>query len=255
MRAVTRVTRILECVAAAAGRGIALGELAQKCGLDKATTLRIAGALCAAGWLSRSSDSARYRIGAEAWLAGRRGDPMLERLERTSSRHLAALARTSGDTAYLAVRSGLEMVFLHRADGAEPLRARIEIGHRQTVAVGCTGLSWLAAVDADASDLALRELAPVMKALKIDRADLARQVARSRERGYAFSKGSVFFGVPAVGLAVRTPDGEPIAAISLAANAERLTSVHIAKVLPALRVAVAAIERSLRRASTDRRFS
>jgi DNA-binding IclR family transcriptional regulator len=245
MRAAIRLTRILQVVAAGATGGLTLAELAHKCELDKATALRLARALGETGWLVRCAESGRFRLGAEAWLAGRRGSPQLDALARAAPRQLNALARATGDTAYLAVRSGSEMVFVARAEGSAPIRAKVDVGHRQTLAVGAAAMAWLAAVGDDHAVATLRQLRPRMRALAIDPDAVARLIARARERGYAYSKGHVFFGVPAVGLAIRSPQGHPVGAISLAANAERLTGAHVQFVLPALRRAVQSLEKSL----------
>ena len=79
----------------------------------------------------------------------------------------------------------------------------------------------------------------------VDPDAVARLIARARERGYAYSRGSVFFEVPAIGMAVRSPEGSPVGAVSLAANAERLTGAHVDVVLPALERTVRLLEKSL----------
>ncbi|NBS65166.1 MAG: hypothetical protein EBT33_12595 [Betaproteobacteria bacterium] len=250
MRAVERVTRILQLVSAAAPEGLTLAELSKLCVLDKATVLRITRALCESGWLSKSKSDRAFHLGVEAWLAGRSGHDALNRMARTAVGRLTVLSRDAGGTAYLAVRSGMDMVIVAKAGSGTDIRASASVGQRQTLAAGAAGLAYLSALEPAEGDAMVAALQSMRKAAD---PDLAEAIMRSRSQGYARSGGSVFYQVRAIALALKGPEGRPIGAVSLAAGAERLTASYIEACLPMLKRTVAGIERSMIR--RDSRFT
>ncbi len=247
MRAVERIDQVMRAVAAAPSSGVPLSELAIQASLDKATTLRLARSLVNRGWLANGDDG-RYRVGLEPWLASRSADTEEIRLATAATRPLRALASTTGDTAYLAVRSGDELVFVLRERGRAPVRANLDVGHRQPIGVGCSGIAMLAALPAAEVAEVLARLGPLLsRQFALSEEPLRRLVKRAQANGFAHTGGMVFFGVHAVGVAVHGARARPIGAISLSANAERLTPSHIRAVLPALQQAARTMEEAVRR--------
>lgn len=242
MRAIDRVTRILQVVCAAAPGGINLSELSHLSGLDKSTTFRITRALCESEWLSKSQGDRMFRPGVEAWLAGRSGNDGLNRMTRAAARRLAVVAREVDATVYLAVRSGMDMVIVARADGGAPLRAGLDVGQRQTLAAGALGLAYLSTLEPTECAATVAALRPKRKSVTTGVDELPAAIARARAQGYARSAGSVFYQVRALAFPVMGPDGRALGAVSLATDAERLDAKYIQAVLPLVRQAVNGIQ-------------
>lgn len=212
MRSVSRITNLLQCVAAEEPHGVGVSELAKRAGLDKATALRLARSLVHTGWVQRNAVSGNFHVGPEAWLAGRRGNPGLTRLARRAEDVLGRLAASTGDTAYLALRSGTEVVFLHREDGENPIRGRREVGHRQILAIGCTGAACLSAMTEEEVSEQLSRMKSDMRRLGIPEEPLRAQIEDARRAGLAIVRGGVFYEVPAIGMPLLDELGNPVAA-------------------------------------------
>ena len=127
MRSVIRLTQLLQCVASSHLEGMSLAELAQRTDMSKATVLRFTRALRDGGWLVKDERTGRLTLGAEAWLLGRQPQPALDAMLRSAQIQLRRLARETGDAVYLALRSGVDMVFLHRVPGMAPILSLIHI--------------------------------------------------------------------------------------------------------------------------------
>lgn len=246
MRTVDRITGILRVVSVRAPHGVGLAELAQLCDLDRATALRLARALCETGWLRRHEDSGRYNLGVEAWLVGRRPCQPYDELVRLAKPQLRRLSKATGDTVYLAVRSGLEVVCIDRHDGSQSIAAKMGVGQRQSLGVGATGAALLSAMPPELREHLLTRLLS-LACRGVERRALGAHFRHYDEQGCVFASGTVFYRVPALGFALHTPSGEPMAAISLAANESRLTRAHIETVAPLVRAARDAIQKRLHR--------
>jgi DNA-binding IclR family transcriptional regulator len=245
MRSVARFAKILRATASADARGLTLAELARACDLDKATTLRLTRALAEQGWLRAGIDG-RWRIGEDAWLVGRRAAPRLQAVVDAGMPRIARLGSRTGDTIYLAVGSGVEVVVLARVDGRVPVRATIEPGARQLMILGASGMAWMAALPPDEAHRILDSLAPRMKSLGMERMDYERRLVKSRRDGHAFTSGSRLYGVPAISMAVRDAGTAPLACVTISGNTDRLTAAHVASALPLLQKCVKAIEMAVR---------
>jgi len=245
MRSAARFTSVLRTTASAGGPGLTLAEMARACDLDKATTLRLARALAHEGWLHADTDG-RWRMGADAWLVCRRAAPRLQALVEAAVPRISRLRSQTGDTIYLAVRSGVDVVFLERVDGRVPVRATIERGARQLVVLGASGTAWMAALPPEVAHGILDSLVGRMKALGIERLTFERRLEKSRRDGHAFASGSRLYGVPAISMVVRDTEAAPVACVTLSGNADRLTVAHVAFALPLLQKCVKAIEKAIR---------
>jgi IclR family transcriptional regulator, blcABC operon repressor len=123
----------------------------------------------------------------------------------------------SEETVQLAVLDGLEMTYLARHDGRQPVRLTSQIGRRLPATVTATGKAALASLDASDLDRRLAGVTslPVLTAsshrtVGALRADLE----RVRERGYATDDEETVEGVVCFGIAIpgRRPGERPYAA-------------------------------------------
>lgn len=246
MRTVDRIAAVLRAVSMRSPDGLGLAELASQCGLDRATTLRLTRALVNTGWLQRDAQSGRYLPGVEAWLAGRFSSPARDKLLRAGAAALKALSRSTGDTVYLAIRSGPEVVCLARVDGAHPIGAKMKPGQRHRLGVGATGLALLASLHPDEREQVLAALHAYDRR-GLDLAAMRAQFRRRDQDGYVLASGTVFYRVPAIGMEIQDATGTAVAAISLGADQERLDAARIEALVPLMRKARLAIERGLRK--------
>lgn len=182
--AVTRAAALLDLVAAA-GASLSLSELARQLDLPKSSTANICLALEHANLLSR--DSLGYALGRKtlelggAYLAG------VDEVQRFYEL-CASSALVSQETARVAILDGLDVLYLARHDGRQPLRLTAGIGDRFPASCTATGKALMARLPESVLEDRLRGR-PVMPALTErslrTAAELRVELARTRERGWA----------------------------------------------------------------------
>jgi DNA-binding IclR family transcriptional regulator len=222
-----------------APEGRRLRDLALSTGLTEPTVRRILRALMHEQFVIQDETTRLYRIG-----------PLASELALASSFHadvvtksraaLTRLAELSGDSVYLALRTGIETVCLDRADGSFPIRAEVvQVGQRRLLGLGTGGVVLLAALP----DTEIEEMlsAPAYRAADVGLDEVRTRVAGARSLGYSDITDRPIPGVRAVGIAVPGGARLPSLAVSVTAVASRLTDSHVAKVLPMMRDAAATI--------------
>jgi len=198
--AVTRAGAILDLLAENPGQAAGPSELARRLGLPKSSIANICNALADVGLVRRiGTGFALGRKLAElggAYLAS--VDLVQEFYEEAS-----LLPAASEETVQLAVLDGLEMTYLARHDGRQPVRLTSQIGRRLPATVTATGKAALASLSDEDLDARLADLhdLPVLTPRSLGTVEALRaDLAVVRQRGYAMDdeetvEGVVCFGV------------------------------------------------------------
>lgn len=243
-----RALRVLREIASSGEFGRRLTDLQRSTGLTKPTLHRIARALVRQDFATFDKKSRRYFLGAEISILSVSAPEDLQNLRDLSREDMRRLAEETGDTAYLMVRSGNDVVCIARELGHYPIKALTgEIGTRRPLGVGAAGVTLLA-------DLSEAEAETVMKA---NRGRLRRlpnasakailaSVKEARSKGYGFSDGLVIRAVRGIGMPIRDRKNRTVGALSVGAIRERMTRSHVAAIVAALQRARRSIEQKLR---------
>ena len=145
-KAVDRALALLAAVGRAPPEGASLAALAQAAGVAKPTARRLLISLMGAGLVEQDAGSRCYHLGAGAFLLGLRAGRRHDMAEQAAD-CVARLARDSGDSAFLLVPQGDEVVCLMREEGAFPIRTHALLaGDRNPAGVGAGGIALLAAL-------------------------------------------------------------------------------------------------------------
>jgi IclR family transcriptional regulator, blcABC operon repressor len=211
--AVTRAAVILDLLAENRGTAAGPSELARRLGLPKSSIANICAALADAG-LAR-------RVGT-GFALGRKlaelGGAYLASVDQIQEFYDASheLEAGSDETIQLAVLDGIEMTYLARHDGRQPVRLTSQIGRRLPASVTATGKAALATLDRD--DVARRfegvEL-PTLTRRSLPSLDaLLADLEIVRQRGYSMDDEETVEGVVCFGVAIpgREPGEGPYAA-------------------------------------------
>jgi DNA-binding IclR family transcriptional regulator len=223
LSSVQKACRILSALADTPRRR--LTEIAVYASLNKVTTLRILDVLVKEGFVRRDEATKTYALGDQALVlaaAARDSDNV-----RTRARPaLVRLARISEDTAMLAVRSGAEAVCIDRETGTFPIRAAyLEIGSRRPLGVGAGSLALLAWLSDPEIDALLPQVVPRLGHYpKYSLASIRAAIDRARTQGYTLVLDQIVEKMGAVGVPIIGLDGRPVAALSVAALSERVSS-------------------------------
>jgi len=203
-----------------------LSEIAAQAGLNKVTTLRILEVLTREGFVRREDKTKTYTLGNEVFIlaAALRDRDDLRARARPS---LVRLAAMSEDSVILSVRSGgAESVCVDREVGSFPIRANyLDIGSRRPLGVGAGAMALLAWQ----SDAEIEAILPLVEQRlsqypKVSVALLRNEIERSRVRGYTVFLNMLVDRMGAVGVPIFGADGRPVAALSIAALSDRLSS-------------------------------
>lgn len=247
-QALDRALRVLRDIASSGDLGRRLIDLQHSTGLTKPTAHRIAQALVRHDFATYDRDSRRYFLGAEISILSVSAPNDLTDLRELAREDLRVLAQETGDTAYLMVRSGNDVVCVAREMGPYPIQALTgEIGARRPLGVGAAGVALLAALPAADIEAILRANRSRMRRFPNASAKSIRKaIDATRKQSYAFSEGLVISAVRGIGLTLRDRRGHGVAALSVGAVRERMTPAHVATIVTALKRARRALERKLR---------
>ncbi|MFT3800790.1 MAG: IclR family transcriptional regulator [Burkholderiaceae bacterium] len=210
--------------------------------LNKATALRLLAALGEEGFVRRDPDTKRFSLGDDALALGiamQGRDHVRDRARPW----LVKLAAVSGDSIILSTRSGIESICLDREFGSYPIRANyLDIGTRRPLGVGAGSMALLAWLPEDEAAAILDLTAADIEARypKLTRAIIEKELVAARQRGHTQMLDIIVDKMGGIAVPILGPNGAPVAAISLAALSERLTS-RLDLLVPALREAATAL--------------
>ena len=218
-----------------------LRELAEAAELPLSTAHRIAAELVRLGQLDRGDDG-RYAAGTRLWELGERA-PIVRRLREAANPELTDLYDRTGENAHVAVLVDGEMLYIARATGARAIPTLVSVGVRHPVHATGVGRAILATLpDAEADALLQAPLAQVTPFTIADPRRLRKEIAATRERGYAITRQEMSLGNESRALARAPRAGLPPAAIGVVTH---LAASDAQRLVPLLRRAAAAIEARL----------
>ncbi len=242
---VQKACRILRAMSDA--KNARLTDIAREAGLDKATTLRLLDVLARDGFVTRDPSTKHYALGTELFVLGAAAQSRFDPRPIVGP-SLLRLAHTFEDTAMLAVPSGAESICVALQEGRFPIRANyLQVGSRRPLGVGAGSLALFAWLQ----DREIEALMPVVTSRlerypRMTRQVLEDHIHESRKRGYAVVLDLIVERMGGIAVPVLGNDGRPVAALSIAALTERITSREEA-LAAALKREVAECETAWRR--------
>ena len=244
VKTIDRAARLL-LVLSSYPQGTTLSAAAREADLGKSTTHRLLGALIDAGLVFQDQDSKHYRLGAGLALLGHAAHQ--QDLASLAKPFLLRLAEETEDTLYASVREGIAAVCVAREIGTFPIRTlSLEVGHRRPLGVGSGSLALIAFLpDHEVSELIERNASWLARYAGHSRKDMLSKVADTRQRGFSFVEGKIVPGMNAIGVPVFGPDRRPIAALSLAAIADRVSGSRINQLARSLSREAAVLGRTI----------
>jgi DNA-binding IclR family transcriptional regulator len=228
--------------------GMRLVDVQHEAGLSKPTAHRLLMSLVSHELVCQDPRTRVYRLGPALdtlrWVRGESGPD----LRRICAPPVQRLAEESGDTVFVMARDRLETVCIARESGSYPIRAiTVEVGTRRPLGVGAGGLSILGTLPAAEARRIVASLAPRLAEYRLTSVEQANRTAeQARRNGYAVSDGHVVKGVRGVAVSLRDRTGAPVAAVGIAAIAERMRSNRMPQLVEMLQRERAVIEAQLR---------
>jgi DNA-binding IclR family transcriptional regulator len=223
VQSLDRAVAILRVLARRHTSGARLNDVAADAGLSRSTAHRLLTALVRLGLAEQDAASAGFYPGLALLSLGAAAADRHNLAELTAP-HSQRLADRTGDTVYVALRSGNDAVCVDRLEGSFPIKVMTwNVGDRRPMGVSASGLAMLGALPDDEVARIVEANAPRIEALTgLDRAGVLALVERTRHDGYAFNAGYSAPGMAAVAVPICSVRGEPVGSMCVAALATRL---------------------------------
>jgi IclR family transcriptional regulator, blcABC operon repressor len=205
--AVTRAAAILDALAEHPAAPTSLSDLARRLALPKSSVANICAALVDAGLVRRAG--AGFALGRRL---AELGGAYLATVDQVQEFYDLAdrLPVASEETTQMALLDGLEVTYLARHDGRQPIRLASEIGRRLPASCTALGKATLAALDpADLSErLRGVEALPTLTPNSHRRvAELLDDLDEVRRRGHAIDNEETAEGIICLGVAIPRQSG------------------------------------------------
>lgn len=216
-----------------------LSELSRYSGLPLSTTHRLVTELVTWGALERVGSC--YRIGLRLWELGALSPGSLDLRERALP-FLEDLVKVTHHNVQLAIRDGLDAVYVERLSAVDAVNVITRMGSRLPLHATGVGLVLLAHAPVEVQELALTSPLRTFTPKTIRRPRQLREaLARVRRDDYAISDRQIEMITYSVAAPVRGLEGEVVAAVSVVVP----TETRRGTVLPAVRTCGLAISRAL----------
>lgn len=244
-QSVERAFAVLRAIADGGGGGASLREIMRLVKLNRTTTYRMLRCLVRQGAARVDAQTARYTLGSLLLELGS-AERLRHKLKEALSQSLSRIAEATGDTVFLLARFGAESICIDRRLGAYPVKTLVvDVGTRRPLGVGAAGLAILQGLpDAEIARV-LEQNAERFLAYGASAVKMRRRIRRARRQGYVSARVHGVDGVAAVALPILGDNGEPLAAIAVAAIAARMSKKRQQEIIGVMRVEMTRIEAML----------
>jgi IclR family transcriptional regulator, KDG regulon repressor len=245
-KTVVKALMLLETLAAH-GRPRRVSELGRELGMAKSNVHRLLRTLVQLGF-ARQDGHGLYEPSLKSWELGVRVLSHVT-VQRVAGDHLKRLAASSTEQVNLAIRDGAEVLYVAVVEAAHAKRADPVLGRRAPLHSVAAGKAILAYQP----DAVIRAVAkPLVSATRRSIASgeqLQAELAEVRRRGFAMNLSEWRNGMHGVAAPIAAPDGQIVAAVSIAGPAERLRARRLRTLGPAVVETAGAIALDLAYAS------
>jgi len=206
-------------------------ELSKKLKLHKNNVFRILATLQSRNYIEQNRSNDNYRLGIKCLELGQtfihqRG------LLKQARPILHELAETTGETSYISILRGSEVIYLDSVETSSTVRVVSRVDLHMPIHATAAGKA-LVSYDSDEElrKIFSGELPIYAKATRTGVDDLLKEVALVRERGYATDLEEFEEGLRCIAAPVRDYTRKVVGAISVSGPAHRLSDERIAAVV------------------------
>ncbi|MBI4520783.1 MAG: IclR family transcriptional regulator [Gemmatimonadetes bacterium] len=220
-RTVGHALDVLEAFQSAGDLGVS--ETARRLRLPKTVIHRLFTTLERRQYVRKDARSRRYVLTLKLWQVGASAMTRAD-LPALARETLEGLVLQTGETAYLSVRDGQEVVWVAKVEGREPLRVYVEVGSRAPAHCTASGKVLLAfAPDVVRSRAAAAGLLKLTRRTLTDPRRLARELRCIRATQVSFNLGERRDDIGAVAAPVFDAGGQAVAAVGLSGPLTRFS--------------------------------
>jgi IclR family transcriptional regulator, KDG regulon repressor len=213
-------------------RGVS--EIAEVVGLHKATTHRILATLMNFGFIERSPDGLKYRLGLELIDLGFKVTRRMD-LRREALPYLQKLAVEINEAVDLSIWDQTQVLYVEMIQSNHALTVSASVGQR--LPAYCTASGNLFLANLPEEELSRNLQLPMQSFTKntiVDPVQLKKILQRVKEDGFAIDCEGFEYGVSAVAAPIINQQNRVVAAVSIPGPASRLTPERMKEITPAL---------------------
>ena len=222
-----------------------MSAISQQLSLTKNRTFRILCTLASQAYLRQDPETRRYRLGPKLIQLGERARKGFK-LVAVASPIMTRLAEQTGETVFLGVVDGWEMLCIDRRESSHSIRLSAQIGQRVALHMGGVPKTLLAYQSPGfVEEYLSRPLARATDLTITDPRCLREALTEIRQRGVCITCGDLEPGACSIAAPIRDHSGQVVSAISAAGPETRFGPENVPHIVEAVGQAAAEISRLL----------
>ena len=200
-----------------------LAALAEAIDIPKSTVLRMLLTLKTLGYVDQIETGKRYYATTKLFETGSKALPFIN-VFKLAQPVMAELVKKCGESVYLSILSGIEIVIIAKAPSKHYIRSDSYVGDRFLSYLSSAGKALLSAMTRDERSKIFKGYEfEIMTQKGISTLEqLERDMQKTISRGYALIDEEAALGIRSVGFPILNHRCEPVAAISAAAPSARI---------------------------------
>lgn len=220
VKSLAKSLTVLECFMNAPEMGVT--EISEKLGLYKSNVCDILTTFEALGYVDQSQRTGKYRLGYRVLELSHALTASLG-FRKTIYPHMKQLAEEVGETVYLGVPEGLDVVYMDAAYPGHQFMTRAMLGDRAPMYCTGIGKAILSRMDESQWQDLLRQPLKAFTAKTITDPDrMLVELVETRRRGYAIDNMEHEHGIRCVGVAILNNMGRVAAGMSISCPSPRM---------------------------------
>lgn len=246
VEALAKGLAILECFDASHAE-MTLSEVARRVGLSPAAARRSLITLQTLGYIGQKNR--RFHLRPKVMTLGS-AFYFSARIDEVLQPDLRELVRQFGDASSVGTLEGTDVIYIAHNSVQRARRAAAVVGARYPACATSLGRVLLAGLSDPALDAYIETVRPEALTSKTitDPADLYREIIAVREAGYATTVDQLDYGITALAVPIRCPDGRTVAALNTSGYSGMVTpEMLVAERLPTLRATASRIGHMIQR--------
>jgi IclR family transcriptional regulator, KDG regulon repressor len=196
---------------------VALGEVSRRVSLNKSRTFRLLHTMAERGYIERSDDGSRYRLGMKLF---ERAFNVHRDLQGVARGAMLELNEKFNEVVNLAVLDDGDVIYLEIVEASRPFHPQATVGCRTPVHRAALGKAMLAFLSPENVEQRIGRLVNEISARQASA--LQRELDQIRRRGYAVDDEDNESGVGCIAAPIFDATDEPVAAIGVSGSAHRI---------------------------------
>jgi len=247
IRAVERALDVLECFSTQTPE-LNMTQISERVGMHKSTVHRLLATLEKRRFVERDFATGLYRPGIRflqlAYLTQENND-----IRRLALPFMQRLCAQYLENVNLAELDGTDVVYIEITEGSQRIKLAASIGLRLPVYCTASGKAIIAFLPTEEIEKILAvEIVAHTKCTLTSRDEILKNLQQVRKVGFAMDLGELEEGINAVAAPILDKDGRPVASVSVAGPAYRLTTEKMMEIGPVVRKTAEDISREIQRA-------